>query len=100
MPPPGTDPDPGLPVSAAVAMAQSPDYMYQPTEGAWLRGGALWCLDATGTVVQTTDAGALRVYRDAADKLARSTSHTATTFESSGTWMLVVGSGEVVAVAC
>lgn len=81
-------------------MAQDPSYTYQPTQGAWQQGTQLWCIDASGNIVATTAAGALRVYQATADKLARSTSHTSTTFESGGPWKLVVSGAEAVAEQC
>lgn len=97
---PGSDP---IPPQNAIRLAQDTSYSYAPTAGAWSKDSVLYCIDPSGAVVLTTDAGALRVYNTTEHPtqtlLARADGSTTTTFTSGGgTYQLQKGDGEAVAV--
>lgn len=81
----GTPVDPGH----VIAMAQDASYDYIDTAGAWLKAGRYYGIDSAGIVTDTSAPGALLIAPFTAERLARSTSHTTTTFASMGaTWSL------------
>ena len=92
---PGSDPiDP----ENIIAIAKTCEHL--ATVGGWTRGEDVVTADAEGRIVSVANEDALRVYATAADLLARSTSHTAAQFVTSGvTYQLQKATGEAVAVA-